>query len=104
MITQATNASKLRARVARWAITLNVHPTQIRVQPMTRKWASCSSAGRVSFSTDLPACPKSFQDYVIAHELLHLRIRNHGKLFSATLRLYLPHNRWLKNDTSPKSR
>jgi predicted metal-dependent hydrolase len=31
---------------------------------------------------------------VIAHELLHLRIRNHGKLFTATLKAYLRGNRW----------
>lgn len=89
------HADKLRQRIAQWAITLKVSPTQIRVQHMTRKWASCSSAGRVMFSCDLLTRPTSFQDYVIVHELLHLRIRNHGKLFKATLRLHLRGNRWL---------
>lgn len=85
----------LRQRVERWAIALKVKPAQIRVQLMTRKWASCSSAGRVTFSCELRAKPVAFQDCVIVHELLHLRIRNHGKLFSATLRLYLPDNPWI---------
>jgi predicted metal-dependent hydrolase len=51
---------------------------------MRHKWASCCA----------------FQDYVIVHELLHLRIRNHGKLYMATLRAHLPGNRWLRAGSS----
>ncbi|MGV8940887.1 MAG: M48 family metallopeptidase [Lysobacter sp.] len=85
----------LRALVEHWSARLKVAPAQIRVQAMTRKWASCSSRGRVTFCRDLLAQPPSFQDYVIAHELLHLRIPNHGKLFAATLRAHLRGNPWL---------
>jgi len=99
-----SHTEDLRMRIHKWAKTLRVHPTQIRVQHMTRKWASCSQAGRVTFSVDLLTCTPAFQDYVIVHELLHLRIRNHGKLFTATLRSYLPRNRWLTHGTSPKFR
>ena len=80
---------RLRARVVDWAGRLRVEPSQIRIQAMTRKWGSCSSSGCVTFSFDLVRRPVAFQDFVIVHELLHLRIRNHGKLFRATLRAYL---------------
>jgi predicted metal-dependent hydrolase len=86
----------LRQRIAQWADILRVRPKQVRIQRMTRKWASCSSAGRVTFSDALQRRPVSFQDYVIVHELLHLRIRNHGKLFAATLRAHLPGNPWIE--------
>lgn len=86
-------------RVLEWSDRLRVRPAQIRVQRMTRKWASCSPQGRVSFAFDLLAQPVDFQDYVIAHELLHLRIRNHGKLFSTTLHAHLQGNRWLARRT-----
>ncbi len=89
-------ADTLRQRIAYWAIALKVRPTQVRIQRMTRKWASCSSAGRVTFSDELQRQSASFQDYVIVHELLHLRIRNHGKLFAATLRAHLPGNPWIE--------
>jgi len=85
----------LRQRVERWALTLKVRPAQIRVQAMTRKWASCSPAGRVTFNREQCGKPVDFQDRVIVHELLQLRIRNHGKLFMATLRSHLPGNPWL---------
>lgn len=89
-------ASRFHQRVERWGVKLKVTPTQIRVQVMTRKWGSCSSRGRITFSSDLILQPAGFQDFVIAHELLHLRIRNHGKLFHATLNAHLRGNRWVR--------
>lgn len=92
---KATASDRLRKRVADWAVRLRVQPGQIRVQRMMRKWGSCSSAGRVTFSSDLARKRTAFQDYVIVHELLHLRIRNHGPLFRSTLRAYLGDNPWV---------
>jgi predicted metal-dependent hydrolase len=89
------NADALRVRIQHWAARLRVKPTEVRIQTMTRKWASCSHAGRVTFSRDLIAERVDFQDYVIVHELLHLRWPNHGKLFNSTLRVYLKGNRHL---------
>ena len=57
---------------------------------MTRKWASCSSKGRVTFNSELFDQPYRFQEFVIVHELLHLKIPNHGKLFKSLLKAYLP--------------
>ncbi len=89
-----TANDRLRARVARWSEQLRVQPSQIRIQHMTRKWGSCSSSGWVTFSSDLVRKRVAFQDYVIVHELLHLRLRNHGKLFRSTLRAHLGDNAW----------
>jgi len=75
--------------VRRWAKTLNARPSQIRVQRMKKKWASCSSRGTLTFNEDLLAQNESFQEYVIVHELLHLRVPNHGKLFRSLMSLYL---------------
>jgi predicted metal-dependent hydrolase len=56
---------------------------------MKRKWASCSTTGRVSFAEDLLAQQSKFRSEVIVHELLHLKVPNHGGLFKALLRAYL---------------
>jgi predicted metal-dependent hydrolase len=79
-----------KEKVSGWAARVRVEPKQVRVQIMTRKWASCSTDGRVSFSEELLRKPETFQDYVIVHELLHLKIRNHGKLFKSLLSIYVP--------------
>ena len=80
----------MRERVASWARRLNVQPRQVRVQCMTRKWGSCSTAGIVTLAADLADQGLGFQDFVIVHELLHLRVPNHGKLFKALLTAHVP--------------
>lgn len=57
---------------------------------MTRKWGSCSTAGWITFSLDLLEENKPFRDYVIVHELLHMKVPNHGKLFKSLLSAHLP--------------
>ena len=78
------------ARVAVWSDRLNVRPRQVRVQRMTRKWGSCSTAGTVTLAADLGAQDPGFQDFVVVHELLHLRLPNHGRLFKAVMSAHLP--------------
>src|SRR5262245_44790915 len=82
-------AQELRRRTLAWAIRLRVNPRVIRVQEMKRKWGSCSSKGIVTLATALAQEPTHFQDFVIAHELLHLRIPRHGRLFTALLRAHV---------------
>ena len=78
-----------KAEVNAWAKKIEVDPKEIHVRPMKRKWASCSSNGRLTFNTDLLEEPASFRREVLVHELLHLKVPNHGKVFRSLLRAYL---------------
>lgn len=73
-----------------WAEKIRVKPARIQVQRMTQKWASCSPAGVVTFSTDLLSEDRAFGEAVIVHELIHLKVPNHGPVFRSLLRAYLP--------------
>jgi predicted metal-dependent hydrolase len=86
----------LRERVTYWAARLRVKPQIVRIQHMTRKWGSCSSGGIVTLAEDLAREESGFQDFVIAHELLHLRVRNHGRVFDALMTVHVPG--WRKYD------
>jgi predicted metal-dependent hydrolase len=86
---------EFKASVRELARRLKVKPSQIRVQKMRNKWASCSPGKWISFSEDLLAESRAFQEYAIVHELLHLRIANHGKLFKSLMSIYVPDwERW----------
>ena len=74
-----------KGEVREWAERLDVHPAEVRLTGMSKKWASCSIRGRVTFATDLLAQPEDFRREVILHELLHLKVPNHGPLFRALL-------------------
>jgi predicted metal-dependent hydrolase len=80
----------LRRRVDIWASKLKVKPRLVRVQRMTRKWGSCSTRGTVTLAADLIEQDRHFQDFVVAHELLHLRVPNHGRLFKALMTAHVP--------------
>lgn len=82
--------AKLRERVEKWAARLRVLPRVVRVQRMTTKWGSCSTKGTITLASDLVRMDEGFQDFVVAHELLHLRLPNHGKLFKAMMTAHVP--------------
>lgn len=90
MKTSLYPTQELRRRALAWAVKLRVNPRVIRVQDMRRKWGSCSSAGTVTLASDLVDQDQRFQDFVIAHELLHLRVPTHGRLFKALMSAYVP--------------
>ncbi|MEW6488537.1 MAG: M48 family metallopeptidase [Thermodesulfobacteriota bacterium] len=81
---------ELKRRAAGWAVKLRVNPKFVRVQEMRHKWGSCSSAGTVTFAADLVHEDGRFQDYVIVHELLHLRFSSHGRVFKALMTAHVP--------------
>ncbi|MCX7920330.1 MAG: M48 family metallopeptidase [bacterium] len=63
-------------------------PKVIHIRKMKRKLASCSSKGRLTFSTGILEESKEVRYKIIIHELLHLRYPNHGKLFKLLLKDY----------------
>lgn len=87
---KAMNSDEFKTFVAAWAERINVQPRRVQVQVMTRKWASCSTTGTVTFAIDLLSEPEVFREYVVVHELLHLIVANHGRVFRSLLRTYLP--------------
>jgi Predicted metal-dependent hydrolase len=80
---------EFKNRVLSWAEKIGVSPKEIHIRKMKRKWGSCSSTGRVSFNEELLEKDEKFIDYIIVHELLHLKYKNHGKLFKLMWEIYL---------------
>lgn len=83
------NKDEFKTRVLEWAGKFDVSARYISVRPMRNKWASCSTAGSLSFNSDLLDLDKGVGDYVIVHELLHFRVPNHGKLWKSLMRAHL---------------
>ncbi|MFQ5873577.1 MAG: M48 family metallopeptidase [Dehalococcoidia bacterium] len=95
-------AEVFKAEVRTWAKRIGVEPREIHIRPMRRKWASCSSKGRLTFDKSLLHQPAAFRAEVIAHELLHMKMPKygHGKVFRALLRAYLAVHRASSSPTS----
>lgn len=96
---EVVGAAVFKSEVEAWAKRIGVHPKEVRLRPMMRKWASCSTKGRVTFNNDLLRQPARFRAEAIVHELLHLKVPNHGKLFRALLRTHLSNISEQSNDS-----
>jgi predicted metal-dependent hydrolase len=90
-MTDSERRRVFKERVYVWArrLDVDVQRTAVYVRPMTRKWASCSAAGNVSFNVEVLDLDGNLQDYVIVHELLHMSVPNHGRLWKVLMRAYL---------------
>jgi hypothetical protein len=74
-----------KKEVMDWAGEVGVQPKEIQIRKMKKKWASCSSKGRLSFSYELLNKNYEQRAKAIVHELLHLRYPNHSKIFHSLL-------------------
>jgi predicted metal-dependent hydrolase len=84
------DADDLRWAVRQWATRMNVQPPTVQIRTMRRKWASLSRRGRLTLNAELLTLPRDLGEYAIVHELVHLLVPSHSKLFKSYLHAYLP--------------
>lgn len=76
-------------KVAEMAPKLGVRPSRVDVREMG-KWGYCTRSRRLSFSWQLIALPAKLREYVVLHELTHLREFNHSPAFRRKLATFCP--------------
>lgn len=91
------DADELRWAVRHWVTRVGVSAPHIHIRLMTTKWASISTAGRLTLNAELLPMPKRLGEFVIVHELIHLLAPNHGKVFKSFMHAYLPD--WEQRET-----
>jgi len=90
--------AEFKQRVHSWAQNLGTRVTSISVRPMTTKWASYSTTGRLTFDASILELREQLQNYVIAHELLHFHVPNHGRLWKSLMRAHLGEHEQLERE------
>ncbi|WP_017294848.1 M48 metallopeptidase family protein [Geminocystis herdmanii] len=84
------NAQHFKTAVYRWSDRINVEVKEIQLRQMKNKWASISTTGRLTLNKELMDLPQELGEFVIVHELIHLLVPNHSKLFKCYMSAYLP--------------
>jgi len=88
----------LPSRVSHYARKMNLDPKEIRFKKMRRRWGSCNSEGVVTLNTMMMQLSYTHIDYIIVHELAHLRHMNHSREFHAVVRSVLENERELRRE------
>ena len=92
------------ARVRHWAAVLNLEYGRVFVKDQRTLWGSCSGRRNLNFNWRLAAAPPEALDYVVIHELCHLREMNHSKRFWDLVRAACPdykaRRKWLRDNTA----
>ena len=86
--------AELRARVGRFAAAMALTPPGVLVRAQRHLWGSCSPRGVVRFNWRLIMAPGGIVDYVVVHELCHLRHPHHQKSFWDAVGAVLPDYRF----------
>jgi len=94
----------IKQRVNRYSKLLNLFPKKVIIKDQKKRWASCSKDGTLRFNWRISMAPVSIIDYIVVHELCHLKIKNHSsdfwKLLSIAMPDYQNRRNWLKNNTT----
>ena len=95
-------AKEIRSRCMWFSMMTGYSPSSLRITDARQRWGSCNHRGGLNFSWRLIQAPLSIVDYVIVHELVHLRQPDHSKKFWAKVEALMPDYRkrreWLREN------
>jgi predicted metal-dependent hydrolase len=80
----------LNGRVQWYAAKHGYQYKQVKITSARTRWGSCSSLGTLSFTWRLVMAPMSVIDYVVIHELIHLKVKNHSAKFWREVAMIMP--------------
>ena len=72
---------KILALVSEYSQRMGVSPKKVFIRHQRSRWGSCSSRGNLNFNVRLVSVPPELREYVVVHELAHLKFQEHSKAF-----------------------
>lgn len=93
-----------KSRLKATSEILGVHVGRLSIRDTKSRWGSCNRKGDISLSWRLALAPKEVADYVIIHEISHIKEMNHSESFWRTVSGVMPdykiRERWLKKNAA----
>lgn len=91
---------KLREKLIRYSLIVGVETNGYKVKEFQSRWGSCTPRGRVDFNWKIIMAPNRVVDYVVVHELCHLKQHDHSpqfwKLVESIMPDYAESKEWLR--------
>ena len=76
--------------VEKYAQKMNLFPSELKFRKNKSRWGSCSFDNKINLSTNLMKLPFSCVDYIVIHELAHIKHKNHSRQFWDFVEEYCP--------------
>ena len=93
----------LREYVHKWESITGLKVEEWTIRKMRTRWGSCNTRSRkIIFNLDLIKKKPEFIEYVVLHEIVHIKIPNHGSTFKAMLDKYIPTWRDIRKEANGK--
>jgi predicted metal-dependent hydrolase len=91
-----------RQRVDFFSHEFNLRAKNVKITSANKRWGSCSADNNLSFGFRLIMAPPAVIDYVIVHEIMHIKEKNHSTAFWKLIEAFMPgyktQRRWLKDN------
>jgi predicted metal-dependent hydrolase len=94
----------LPARVQRFAPRVDVRPAGVTIRDLGFRWGSCSASGRLNFHWQTMLLEPELIDYIVVHELVHLKLRRHNAAFWRLVERVIPNYQERQNRLIEKGR
>jgi len=80
---------KITPRVVRWSKETGLQYNELKFMKLDKRWGSCTPSNNIIINIDAVKLPFSLIDYLIVHELVHTKVKNHSKEFWAEVSRYI---------------
>ncbi|MCU0680470.1 MAG: M48 family metallopeptidase, partial [Planctomycetes bacterium] len=90
--------SFIEQKVIEFCAFYNFSVPKISIKNQGTRWGSCSSKGNINFNYKILFMPKEMSDYIIVHELCHLKELNHSKNFWNLVAKFIPDYQKIRQD------
>lgn len=80
---------KITPRLKKWSKKINLPYEGLQFRKLEKRWGSCTPSNKIVINIDAVKLPFSLIDYLLVHELVHTKIKNHSKEFWAELSQYM---------------
>ena len=91
--------AEIEKRLPKWEMITGLHCNSWQTKYMTTKWGTCNTnSGKIWVNLQMAKKPFECLDYVLLHELAHLRVKDHGPEFTAILDEFMPYWRDIRKE------
>lgn len=86
---------KMKPRIKKWSKVTGLSFNELKIRKLEKRWGSCTASNNIIINLESIKLPFSLIDYLIVHELVHTKVKNHSKEFWSELSKHIPNWREL---------